>query len=210
MVEADLHGQRGPMGRGPSAVLQLAYAGVPGRKDLIGNAIRSLSLLGGAAQQVRLMLIGPTAAEARCLLGADGALLDKHASRVTCRGRCSHNEALSLVAAADFTVLLRPDVRFTRAGFPSKFVESLSLGVPLIANLTGDISSHLTDGREGIVLEAATPEACRDGIRRILAMPRWHWQEMRERARSRAVTSFAYERFAGDLCRFVEKTRIVP
>lgn len=114
---------------------------------------------------------------------------------------------LTLVAAADFSILLRPDERFTRAGFSTKFVESLSLGVPVMANLTGDIGTYLTDGQEGIVLDAATPKACRDGILRLLSMPREQWLVMRGKARDRAVLSFAYEGYSSALCGFVEGAR---
>jgi len=208
LEDADQYRQAVPASVGTAAPLQLAYAGVPGKKDLIGNAIRALDLLGEAARDVRLTLIGPTADEIRRLLGADGTQLDTHAERILCCGRKTHAEALALTAGADFTVLLRPDARFSRAGFSTKFVESLSLGVPVIANLTGDIGVYLTEGQEGIVLAAATPTACRDGIQRLLAMPRGLWRGMRAQARAAAERSFAYARFTDPLRAFVEEARI--
>jgi glycosyltransferase involved in cell wall biosynthesis len=193
-----------PVRPSPFAPLQLVYAGIPGKKDLIGHVIRAIGLFDELERDVHLTLVGPTASEVRHLLGADGALLDMLAKHITCCGRKTYTETLTLLAAADFTILLRPDKRFTRAGFPTKFVESLSLGVPVIANRTGDLGDYLTDGREGVVLDAATPEACRDGILRVLALPREQWQAMRQHARERAEASFAYERFSSALCKFVE------
>jgi glycosyltransferase involved in cell wall biosynthesis len=204
---ADQYLQKVTVSHDPPRTLQLVYAGVPGKKDLIGNAIRAIGLLGESDRDIHLTLIGPTAAEVRHLLGDDGVLLDTLAKHVTCCGRKTHTETLALVAAADFSILLRPDKRFTRAGFSTKFVESLSLGVPVIANLTGDMGDYLTDGREGVVLDAATPEACCDGILRVLAMPREQWQAMRGKARDRAAMSFAYEGFSEALCRLVEQSR---
>ncbi len=207
IAEASQYREPVPVRPGSFAPLQLVYAGVSGKKDLIGHVIRAIGLLGEPGRGVHLTLIGPTRSEVGCLLGADGALLDRLEEHVTCCGRRTHGETLALVAAADFTILPRPDARFTRAGFPSKFVESLSLGVPVVTNLIGDIGVYLTDGQEGIVLDAPTPAACRDGIRRLLAMPRERWQAMRERARARAEESFAYDRYSGALCRFVEDAR---
>ena len=80
--------------------------------------------------------------------------------------------ALQIVRAADFTVLLRPDARFAHAGFPTKLVESLSLGVPVLANVTSDISEYVRDGREGILLAGPTREAFAAGLRRALAIGR--------------------------------------
>lgn len=207
MTVADRYRQKFLVSHNLSRTLQLVYAGVPGKKDLVGNVIRAIWLLGEAARDVHLTLIGPTPSEIRCLLGADGVLLNTLAEQVTCCGRKTYTETLALVAAADFSILLRPDERFTRAGFSTKFVESLSLGVPVMANLTGDIGSYLTDGQEGVVLDAATPKACRDGILRLLSMPREQWLVMRGKARDRAVLSFAYEGYSSALCGFVEGAR---
>ena len=56
------------------------------------------------------------------------------------------------------------------AGFPTKVVESLALGTPVITNLTSDLGFCVFDGRNGVILDArseqdASPEAvARTGI----------------------------------------------
>ena len=64
-----------------------------------------------------------------------------------------HAELPNLIAEADFTVLMRPNKRYTNAGFPTKLVESLASGVPVIANLTSDIGWAVRDGREGLKVD---------------------------------------------------------
>ena len=44
----------------------------------------------------------------------------------------------------------------TMAGFPTKFVESISCGVPVIMNDTSDIRQYLSDGKNGILIELSS------------------------------------------------------
>ena len=49
-------------------------------------------------------------------------------------------------------MFLRDDNRVTKAGFPTKFVESISAGVPVITNKTSDLEYHLKNGENGFLL----------------------------------------------------------
>ena len=40
----------------------------------------------------------------------------------------------------------------TSAGFPTKFVESITCGVPVITNDTSDLNEYAVDGRNAIIL----------------------------------------------------------
>lgn len=58
-------------------------------------------------------------------------------------GRISHEEVITLTKKADYCIFIRPDNLVTKAGFPTKFVESLACGTPVITNLTSDIHNHI-------------------------------------------------------------------
>jgi glycosyltransferase involved in cell wall biosynthesis len=102
-----------------------------------------------------------------------------------------------------FTVLLRPDERYARAGFPTKVVESVAAGVPVITTRTDDASLYIQDGREGILLDSESPRAFASGVRRILALGPAAWSEMGEAARRLAVSSFDYRAHVEPIRRFV-------
>lgn len=68
-------------------------------------------------------------------------------------GKCNHNKTLSLVKAADYSLIIRPINRKTRAGFPTKFVESVTLGTPVIATDTSDLKEYIDKYRCGIIVE---------------------------------------------------------
>ncbi len=61
-------------------------------------------------------------------------------------GRLSHEETLKAVKKADFQMLIRDDNRKNNAGFPTKLVESMACGTPVIATLTSNIGDYLNDG----------------------------------------------------------------
>ena len=79
--------------------------------------------------------------------------------RLRFHGRLEHKAALELLKTADFSIFYREDNRMTRAGFPTKFVESISCGVPVITTETSDLKKYLRDGRNGLVIPAPASQS---------------------------------------------------
>lgn len=134
--------------RGP---LRLVYAGAPSRnKERLDLAIAAVQ---GVAPQidVALDIVGITQGEFEKMypeadpLAPDGI--------VTFHGRVPHLVALSHVKEADATLLIRDSSRLTKAGFPTKFVESLTCGVPVIATDSSDLIGHMAGGVNGIITD---------------------------------------------------------
>jgi glycosyltransferase involved in cell wall biosynthesis len=162
-------------------------------------------LLGNHANQFELLLIGPSADEVRKNLGPDAALLDALAGNVHFAGCLPHRQALAEMARVDFSILLRPNLRFAQAGFPTKLVESLALGVPVICNLTSDIGRYVHDGREGIIVRDSSPDAFAEGLRRVLAMTPAQRQDLRHQARRAAEACFDYRNWVDPLGKFIHE-----
>jgi glycosyltransferase involved in cell wall biosynthesis len=55
--------------------------------------------------------------------------------------------------ASDFSIILRENKRYAVAGFPTKFVESIACGVPVIANKVGDIEAYITKFEVGFLVD---------------------------------------------------------
>lgn len=66
---------------------------------------------------------------------------------INCYGRLSHENTLSIVRKADFSVLMRENKRYAKAGVSTKFVEAMSLAVPSICTAVGGTDAFVTDGR---------------------------------------------------------------
>jgi glycosyltransferase involved in cell wall biosynthesis len=184
--------------------LQLVYTGVPGRKDLIANVVQALARINSRSSRVILNLVGPSYDTLRFHLGDDGGLLSQMADTIVCHGRLSRAHAMQFVSAADFSVLVRPSLRFAQAGFPTKIPESLAVGTPVICNLTSDLGEYIHNGVEGLVCHDHSPDAIADAIERALSMTPMQFSEMRQAARAQAECSFDYRVFVEPLRAFLE------
>ncbi len=183
--------------------LHLAFVGTAGHKDFLMSAIRGLSILG--SERCDIVAVGPSREELRVNLGKDSGLLEKLNKSLIFTDMLPHKNALRLLAQADFSILLRPDEKFANAGFPTKLVESLAMGVPVICNLTSDISLYVKDGREGVVVPDCSPEAFAEGVRRILSMSADERLAIRRHARNRAEESFDYHNWVSPLGEFIDR-----
>ncbi|MFG1799630.1 glycosyltransferase [Micromonospora carbonacea] len=188
-----------PDGDGP---LRLVYAGDPGRKDLVATIVRAVERVDGTGDRVELRVVGPTVERVRELLGGGPV-----PAGVRVLGRLPQQEVWAQVRRADFSVLLRPPTRFNRAGFPTKFGESLANGTPVIANLTSDLAEHLTDGVEGLVCPDHSVDALAATLRRALRLSAEDRCLMRKAARRRALESFDFRVHARALADFLDSVR---
>lgn len=144
--------------------LRLAYAGSPGNKEILAPLVEATIALADAGNAVQLRLAGIDATTLAQISGQPAH------DAVTALGRISHEDVTSLVCDADFTVLLRNASRCTDAGFPTKFVESLAAGTPVIGNLTSDLATYLRDGETGLVVSSTSRVAVEEALRRALGL----------------------------------------
>lgn len=72
---------------------------------------------------------------------------------VVFHGRLDHKTTIEFLKKSHFQIFIRLINRVTTAGFPSKFAESFSMGVPVITNKTSNIEDFLHDGVNGYLLE---------------------------------------------------------
>lgn len=127
--------------------INLVFAGNAGIgvKDRLDYIIRDLQQF----PQIQLTVIGMTQEQYERGYGP----LPINCKNVEFRGRVPHAEAVKAVCNADFQMLIRDDTLKTRAGFPTKFVESMTCCTPLIATLTSNIGDYLKDGENGFVVD---------------------------------------------------------
>ena len=187
----------------PSTASCLVYAGSPGKKDMLGNALRALHAIRAEQPPVKLHVIGPSREDVEACLGQHAAMLNELGPMVVCHGRMARRDALRFVQTSDFSILLRPNARYAHAGFPTKLAESMSLGVPIITNVTSDIGEYIRDGREGVLLAESTCVAFTNGLSRVLAMGRPTWAKMRSHAKRRATECFDYRNYIEPLREFL-------
>lgn len=124
------------------------YAGSPSaskeRLDLIVDAVSH------AAKQhpVRLNVIGITQEQFDQMYNRESI----HCDSICFWGRVDHQTVIELVTGADWAVIMRENSRMVKAGFPTKLVESISCGTPVIVNSFSNICDYL-DAHNSIVTD---------------------------------------------------------
>lgn len=127
-----------------SKPIDICYIGYPGKKDLILEFILALNKFDGCL--INFHLVGVSKSELSNLVHFPLP------SYIIAHGKVKRDSAMRILAQSHYSIILRPNERFAHAGFPTKFVESLSCGTPVISNLTSDISKYLIDLENGIIL----------------------------------------------------------
>ncbi|MBR5272797.1 MAG: glycosyltransferase family 4 protein [Clostridia bacterium] len=139
--------------RGEDGVLNLVYSGSPGgSKDRINVVVGAVAEC-EVSYKLRLNIIGVSKEQFLKVYPESKEALEASVNEIVFHGRVEHKVALTLLKSADFAMFLRDDNRVSRAGFPTKFVESISAGVPVITNRTSNISDFLTHGQNGFFVD---------------------------------------------------------
>lgn len=201
-IEARLDVKRG------SNPVTVAYCGNPGWKDLFDNYLEALLRYDPEGKQIQLRVAGVGKTE----LLQFPALLSRNMKVlpgcVQTEGMVSQQRAMELVRECDFSVLLRNKSRIAQAGFPTKVVESLAMGTPVMANLTSDLGRYLKDGENSLVCEDPSPGALIEQFKRAVEMGSEPLAKMRHAARKTAQSSFDIAVHADALTRFIKAAKV--
>ncbi len=153
-------------GHFPGSVPRLVYAGWPSRDkerlDLIVKAVLRIS----PTYPVKLDVVGLTKEAYQSLYALTDAQMANIDDGTVCfRGRVSHIETLAYIKEAAYSVIVRQPCRKNDAGFPSKLVESLSCGTPVLTTAISNVTDYVGGGNNGYILSLDNLE---DGFRTAL------------------------------------------
>lgn len=175
----------------------ISYAGRIGKKDYIGNIIQGIFLLDQEQKEkIEFRIMGANAAQVSQITGISMEALKENEKTVICMGRVPRPVVLQNLAETDFTVLIRDsDLRYAKAGFPTKVVESLMSGTAVICNLSSDLGEYLVDGENAVIVKDMTPQSVAEALGRMILIPAEKRKQMQRNARSTAEACFDYRRY---------------
>lgn len=188
-VSAQKHTQKGKT--------VFVYAGSPGTKDYLHTMIHGISRIDDIAEQpFEFRLIGITEQQLTASAGVSEQAVDALKGKLKCFGRLPREEVLFHLSQADYTVLLRPsELRYARAGFPTKIAESFATATPAVVNLSSDLGLYLKDGENCILSSDCTEEAFAEAFLKALSANYEDRCRMQQAARQTAEQSFDYRRY---------------
>ncbi len=181
-----------------------AYAGSPGKKDYLHVVLKGFASAQSAAMY-ELRLIGITKDQLITQCGVDPESIEKLGDRLYCMGRIPRLQVLMELKKADFTILMRSQVqRYAKAGFPTKFVESLATATPVIANSTSDLKMYLKHGENGYIVKDETSEALAQVLSQAMTLSYKERSEMQKAARETAEKYFDYHLYLNNIESLIE------
>ena len=194
--------------RESNRTLKIVYAGAPGKKDSLNHIIEGFSALNkNELNRVELHIIGVTKEQLVKNCNVESVFIDKMGKSLYVHGRIPHAEAVEWVKKADYTVLLRNnELRYAKAGFPTKIVESLKYGTPPICNLSSDLNKYLLDKNNSIIIDGYNSNSVTDAIKKALSISEDEYMFMRKNARETAMKSFDYRKYINALSFLLEIT----
>ena len=183
------------------------YAGGPGKKDYLSTIIKGFALLEDKhKKKIEFRIIGVNREKLISMCGVPESVLKETEEFVSILGRVSHEIAVNEVKDADFTFLLRDaSLRYAKAGFPTKVVESLSYGTPVICNISSDLGEYLVDEENAVIIDGIQPIDVKNAIEKAVSMSDESYRSMRSNARKLAENSFDYRKHSEVLKKLIGK-----
>lgn len=186
--------------------VSIMYAGSPGRKDLIGNAIKAyFSLNFDEQKKLKLLFIGTSKKQLSKLSKISINELGQK-ENIVILPRMPRDDVLKHFSSADFIILPRDSKeRYAKAGFPSKVVEALANKTSVLCNYSSDLSDYLVDNQNSIIAESHTADAICAAYKRIIGLSLSEREKLQENAFSTAKKYFCYKLFEKSFLDFLEK-----
>ena len=146
--------------------IKLIYAGVPGySKDRLDYIVTGLARV--PHNNLLFNIVGITKEKYIELFGDK---INVDSLPIVFHGRLSHNDTIKILMESDFQIFFRPNLRVNNAGFPTKFVEAMTAGVPVIMNRISNVADYLKDGINGIMIETPVESEIHEALDRVSKM----------------------------------------
>ena len=187
-------------------VTTIFYGGLPGTKDLVGNLLEaSLMLTEDEKKKLKIIIVGATKDYLVRVSHIRSDVIDRCLDYTVLHGRLQRKQVLEIMSKSDFSFLARDrELRYAKAGFPSKVVEALSNATPMICNITSDLADYLIDGNNAIIAASHAPADLCDAIRRAMSLSASEKQQMSSEALQTAKQYFDYRNYINELKQFLE------
>ena len=124
----------------PHEDFEFCFAGMlDGQKDSLDVIVKAFARV--CDEETRLRVIGVTKDEFQSVYPDAVEELNKCGDNIIFMGMQSHFDTIRYVIGCDCYIFIRPADTRNNAGFPTKFAEAITCGVPMIASRVSDVAS---------------------------------------------------------------------
>ena len=184
-----------------NADIRLVFAGSLSNKDYLKEIIEALLFINKERIRVSFDVIGPSEEEiTKCVNEND---LKQYGIFV--HGRKTHEDVLKIVQEADFSILLRQNMRYAKAGVSTKFCEAMKLGVPSICTEVNGTDRFVVNMKNGILVKSNSTDSLVTTLEDILKMKQEQLLEMKVNAYQYAAEEFSTEKYLEKMKEFLFK-----
>lgn len=175
--------------------LQLSYTGSPGKKDNLNQILIAILELNeeNNTKKIKFEIAGINTEQLLEYPVFSSKKITKVPSFFNANGYISMHMAQNITSKSDFSILFRKNDKTNTAGFPTKVVESLSLGTPIFLNYSSDLRLYLHNNKNAIVIDNFSVESIKLALIKMLNLTGIELEKMRIDAFKTAENNFLIE-----------------
>lgn len=175
-------------------IIRLVYSGSPGggnkdRLDVIVNNVVKYS-------NISFTIVGITYDQYVDQFG-----VIENLNNIRFLGRLPHQKAINIVKKSDFTIFYRGDTLTNKAGFSTKFAESVTLGIPVITNSSSNLAEYIKKYNVGLLVEGFDVYSFAEVIEYVSKLTSEDILELKNNCKE--FQPFYYKRFNDELKEFL-------
>jgi len=206
LVDTEMEKWRPPSKEEYAEELQLVYAGSPGMgsKDKLDKVINALSIIRKQWPELlfKFTVIGLT--RNQFLTSFNIKTLSKEdENHFNFLGHLSHLESIKEIQKANFQIFIREENLVNTAGFPTKFVEAITSGTPVLTNLSSNIGDYLIDGVNGFILDLSSENKFVMSLKNAFSQSKEKLNTLKRNCREN--NPFEYRKYIAEVKNFLDR-----
>ncbi len=172
-------------------IFEFCFAGIPdGKKESLDKVVEAFCNIN--KKNTFLRIIGITENDFNKIY-PESYIPKNVRNKIKFMGRLSHEETIKYVLGCDCYVFIRRSDKRNNAGFPTKFAEAFTCGVPVITTDVSDVGGYIRKSGKGSLLKEMTAESIADAMLIQIKNPV-------NKSENTLNTAFHYENYS-EVCR---------